>query len=152
VSNHRGQLDVIQDKDTRRVMRLALKAGWEWIGYTKTGHVEIRWPATDQLLHCATTPSDRNAWKAFARSIERVSGVKVRPQVKHGRSRQKTAGPDPEVLASRRRFLAEKAAGQERVRRQREARERQRLAAERAASADQRRREIENLMQPGWGK
>lgn len=75
--------DRARPRPGRKVVRNALEAGWEWVRYTKAGHIEIRWPATDARLFTGTTPSDRNAWKAFARQIEKASGIDAR--VKAGR-------------------------------------------------------------------
>src|SRR6478752_3567562 len=96
-------LNVIRCKDTRRIAASALDQGWEWIGYTRAGHVEFRWPATDTRLHCATTPSDRNAWKAFARNIKQVSGVETWEKSNHRRPRKKAdKSAEVQLEASRR--------------------------------------------------
>lgn len=149
-----GQLlNIIRCPETRRVMRAALDQGWEWIGYTKSGHVEIRWPATDALLHCATTPSDRNALKQFARNIEQVSGVVTYRKGNHRRSKKSTKPQvDPQIAASRRRYAAtqaEQAAAREAAELQRR---RQAAAAEASRRDDQHVRDIASLMRPGNGR
>lgn len=150
-----GVLNVIHCERTRHVMREALNAGWEWIGYTKGGHVEIRWPENGALIHCATTPSDPNSWKAFAKEIERVSGVEVWRKGNRRRSRRRTNGADVQVQAARRKHREEyeqRLAQQEAARQAaRTAELRRRADAERAAAADEHRHEIEALMRPGWG-
>ena len=138
-------LNVIQCADTRRMMRKALDSGWEWVGYTKGGHVEIRWPATGALLHCATTPGDANSWKAFARNVKQVSGVDVRNRGNRRRSRKPLNQPDRQIEAARRKH-AERIARAARD----EADETRRSAS--AIESDQHRRDIESLMQPGWGR
>src|SRR6478752_2256971 len=96
-------LNVIRCQDPRRIAASALDQGWEWIGYTRAGHVEFRWPATDTRLHCATTPSDRNAWKAFARNIKQVSGVETWEKSNHRRPRKKAdKSAEVQLEASRR--------------------------------------------------
>jgi len=146
-------LNVIRCKDTRRIAASALDQGWEWIGYTRAGHVEFRWPATDTRLHCATTPSDRNAWKAFARNIKQVSGVETWEKSNHRRPRKKAdKSAEVQLEASRRRHQG-KVARLEAARSAAEAAQRRReLAADRAADDDQHRREIESLMRPGYGR
>lgn len=146
-------LNVIQCPDTRRVMREALDKGWEWVGYTKSGHVEIRWPATGALLHCATTPSDRNSWKQFARNIEQVSGLLVVRKGNRRRSKKSTrVQVDPQIEASRRRHAAAQAAEVAQREAAEVARQCAALAAERAAESDRHRREIESLMMPRYGR
>lgn len=81
--NHLGAH--VQDKDTKRIVTNALNAGWEWVGITKGGHLELRWPATDQRVWCGTTTGDRNSWKWFARDIKRICGVDVTVKVKKRR-------------------------------------------------------------------
>lgn len=140
---------------TRAVLRAALDAGWEWVGLTKSGHVEIRWPETDARLHCGTTPSG-NSWKAFARDVERVSGVVVWRKGNRRRSRKSTAAEDEAVRAARRKH---REAYEERLARQQLDREAARqgqaartLAAQQAALSQQREREIQDLMRPGRGR
>jgi len=146
-------LNVIRCGDTRRIMASALDQGWEWVGYTKSGHVEIRWPETDERVHCATTPSDRNAWKAFARQIKRASGVETWQRGNRRASRKTIArGVDPEVAASRRRHAAEAERREAARAAAEEQRRRRQLAADRAGEDDRRRREIESLMRPGYGR
>lgn len=151
-----GLLNVIHCERTRHVMREALGAGWEWIGYTKGGHVEIRWPETGALLHCATTPSDPNSWKAFAKEVERVSGVEVWRKGNRRRSRRRTNGPDEALQAARRKHRAEyeRRLAQEEAARQAamQAQVRRSLAADRAAREDEHRHGIEALMRPGNGR
>lgn len=145
-------LNVIRCTNTRRIVRVALDRGWEWIGYTRSGHVELRWPATDTRIHCATTPSDSNSWKQLARTIKRVSGVETWEKGNHRRSRKPRRGPDPEVEASRRRHAAMLARREQQQREAREAERRQWLGARVAEVQEQHRLEIESLMQPGWGR
>lgn len=149
-------LNVVQCPDTRRVLRAALDAGWRWVGYTKSGHVEIEWPPTGELLHCATTPSDRNAWKQFARSVQKASGVELLAKVNRRRSRKNPLAPDKQVEAQRqkhRRQVAQRAAAAAaEAQRREEARRRQAAAAARAADDERNRREIESLMRPGYGR
>lgn len=79
------RLRAVRDKDTRTIVRNALAGGWVFVRYTKAGHIEIRWPATNQSLFTGTTPSDRNAWKTFARDVLAVSGID--PRVKPSKRR-----------------------------------------------------------------
>jgi hypothetical protein len=143
-------LNIIHCGNTRKVMRAALDAGFEWVGYTKGGHIEIRWPSTGQLLHCATTPSDPNSWKAFAREVHSVSGVEVWRKGNRRRSRKSTRpGTDAQVEASRQRHARRIEAGRAAAERE-EAADRRRIAeASRILAADRHRREIEELMRPG---
>lgn len=135
--------------DMRRVVREALRGGWEWVRWTGTTHAEIRWPATGDVLRFGSTPSVAS-WKSLATDIRRISGVQVWRKGNRKRSRKSTrAQVDPQVEASRRRHRkAIEARARERaaidVRRQQQA-----LAASRAADDDRRRREIESLMRPG---
>lgn len=62
--------------DTRRVVREALRQGWEWAGWTGTTHIKIVWPKTGAHLSFGSTPSV-GSWKATARDIERASGIVV---------------------------------------------------------------------------
>lgn len=157
MSGHGDVLVVIRCANTRRVVSAALEAGWQWVGYTKAGHIELRWPPKDVRIHCASTPSDSNAWKVLARTIKRVSGVTTVQVANHKRSRKGRGTKDEvQVAAARRRYEREQQqAEQKRIhqerQRQQEARER---AASRAVSADDDRhlREIRSLMMPGYGR
>lgn len=144
-------LNVIHCANTRKIMRTALDKGWEWVGYTKSGHIEIRWPATGALIHCATTPSDPNSWKAFAREVTKVSGVEVWRKGNKRRSRKPANRPDLQVEASRRRHAEQGRAAVEREREQHLAARRRQAAIEAAAESERRRRDIEFLMRPGFG-
>lgn len=154
-------LNIIHCPDTRRVMKAALEAGWEWVGYTRSGHVEIRWPATGAVEHCSTTPSDRNSWKAFARSLKRASGVDVLPRSGKRRSRKTVQRTDFSLQVARRErdvFASQQDADRraaEADRRRVEAARRRRVdedlaRTERLVAAERHRLEIEDLMQPGW--
>lgn len=154
MSGHRDVIGVIQDPDSRKVVLGALEAGWQWIGYTKGGHVELRWPETDTRIHVATTPSDTNAWKQLARTIKKVSGVQVVEIANHRQSRKPSTNhrEAAEIAAARRRHReAEQRAEEARRRRAREARE---LAEARRKSYDDDRHvhEIQSLMMPGYGR
>lgn len=153
MSGHGDVVKVIRDRDTRRVVEAALAGGWEWVGYTKGGHVEIRWPENDARLHCGTTPSDKNAWKYFAKDIERISGVKVWQKGNRRASRKSLADPGlAEVEAARRRYAREQqqaeAAAQAREHRE----QRRTLTRRELAEHDRHVHEIESLMRPGYGR
>lgn len=158
---HGDLVNVIQCRDTRKVMAGALDAGWSWIGYTKSGHVEIQWPATGQLLHCATTPSDPNSWKRFAVQIFKASGVDLRPKGNRRRSRKPSQGSDfslAQVRRDRSRGTSPSGWTSETPSQPREiaSLERRRMQhqadAARAVEAERRRRDIEDLMRPGYGR
>lgn len=150
-------LQTIQCADSRRIVERALNAGWEWVGFTKGGHGQLRWPATGVVIPFAATPSDkRYAWRNLARRIKAESGLDFTQNGNRRRSRKNPNVPDPQVEAARRRHqrqIAARQAAEQQQRAEREAaRIRQQAAACRAADEDRRRREIESLMRPGWGR
>lgn len=151
-------LQTIQCPESRRIVELALKGGWEWVGFTRGGHGQLRWPATDQVIPFAATPSDkRYAWRQLARRIKFVSGLDFTGNggANRRRSRKPLTVSDPQVEASCRRYerqqAAALAAAQHAADQREQARIRQAAAADRAAAEDKHRREIESLMRPGWG-
>lgn len=66
----------ITSPDTRRVVREALRNGWQWGGVTGGTHARIVWPATGQALTFGMTPSVAS-WKTLATDIRKTSGVEV---------------------------------------------------------------------------
>lgn len=156
---------LVHCENTRRVLMEALDKGWTYVGYTKGGHLEISWPATDARLFCATTPSDRNGWKTFAKDIEKASGVVTHRKGNRRQSRKpvKPSGFSLEAaMREQRAGVGDMAAAEaERARRvaaakhEREARLRREEARRRAndvAEAERHRQQIEDLMQPSYGR
>ena len=127
----------IHCENTRRVVHKALEAGWLYDGKTKSSHGRLTWPVTGEQLFFSFTPSDCNAWKRLAFDIERVSGVVVYQRVKR-HAGYRPAAPKPVARATAR--VATQAATEAA----------RRAGAQAAAAADRRRREIRDLMRPGF--
>lgn len=152
-------LRTIQCPESRHVVAQALDNGWEWLGFTKSGHGQLRWPATGQVIPFAATPSDRRyAWRQLARRIKLVSGLDFTGNggTNRRRSRKNPNNVvDLQVEASRRRYQRQQEAATAAAQSTSDERElaqvRQAQAAARAAVEETRRREIESLMRPGWG-
>lgn len=75
-------------KEAKALLRLARRAGWEYLGLTGNNHYRIRWPKTGQVLTVPMTPSSplRNA----EADIARISGP-LRPKPGRGRSKRERA-------------------------------------------------------------
>lgn len=73
--------------DARRVVREALRNGWEFGGFTGSTHAYIVWPATGERLGFGTTPSVAS-WKTLATEIRKVSGLEVWRKGNRKRSRK----------------------------------------------------------------
>lgn len=156
MSSRHGVLSKIQCPESRHIVELALDNGWEWMGFTKSGHGQLRWPDTDQCIPFAATPSDkRYAWRQLARRIKSVSGLDFTQNGNRRRSRKNPNQPDREVAASRARYQrqveAQRRAAEHHQNAAAMAREQREAQAARAAESERRRREIESLMRPGWG-
>jgi hypothetical protein len=133
---NKNLLNVVKSPDMRRVVKAALDGGWEYVGITKTGHLEIRWPETGQSLFTGTTPGDTNAWKHFATDIKKVSGVVCWQKGNRKRSRKNPNKPDPQIAAARAKY-------QRRLHAQRQQEKRRGVAT---AEGERARRETEQLM------
>ena len=73
--------------DMRRVVREAVKGGWQFAGWTGTTHARIIWPETGQVLTFGSTPS-LASWKTLATDIKEASGVEVWRKGNRKRSRK----------------------------------------------------------------
>lgn len=71
----------------RRVVREALRGGWEFAGWTGATHAKITWPATGQVLTFGATPS-LASWKTLATDVKKASGVEVWRKGNRKRSRK----------------------------------------------------------------
>jgi hypothetical protein len=144
-------LNSVQCPDTRRCVKEALAGGWEWVGITRQGHLELCWPPTDQRIFSSTTPSSSGSWKHLARDIERVSGLVVwrRAKRRPGKSKAERKAA-AETQANRERTRAQSRT--DRLAADRAARERRQVEASVIVARDRERRGIESLMRPGYGR
>jgi hypothetical protein len=83
-------------KEARDLIRLAQKAGWEYLGLSGGQHHRIRWPKTGQVLTVPSSPSF--PLMNSEADIARISGP-LRPKPGTGR-------PKAERAAARRRKAA----------------------------------------------
>lgn len=89
--------------DMRRVVRDAMKSGWEFVGWSGTTHAIIEWPKTGERLTFGSTPGVAS-WKTLATDIKRTSGVEVWRKGNRKKSRKTFHDIDPAVEAQRRKY------------------------------------------------
>jgi hypothetical protein len=77
----------ITNPDLRRVVREALRQGWEFVGMTGTTHLRIRWPKTGDVVVVGMTVHN-GAWKNTATELERISGCELWRRGNRKRSRK----------------------------------------------------------------
>ena len=133
----------------KRVIAAAKTLGWTVGSVNGCGHVELTHPNGSRYSTAATPSEWRGAKNAIA-DLERLAGAKLdRPNHRRSRKADEVSGFSLEaaVREAEARRKAERAESIRRATIAAEERRRQQVAA----NADRNRREIERLMQPGWG-
>lgn len=136
--------------DMRRVVREAIAGGWEWAGMTGTTHARLRW--TDgSTVSFGLTPSVAS-WKSLATDIKKISGVECWRKGNRKRSRKADQTSGFSMGAARREAEQREKASREAARIHAAAERARQEAQRRAVAEERRRRDIEDLMRPGWGR
>lgn len=78
--NVNAVLRSIKNREMKQVVQMGLDAGFVLTEGTADHHCHLVWPTTAEKVGFSTNEDDRNAWKGFARQLERVSKTKILPE------------------------------------------------------------------------
>lgn len=136
--------------DARRLLEIADQLGFTYLGKDGQGHHSLVHENGTRYA-IAATPSDYRGVKNTIADLERISGQKIdRPNARRSRKGDQSSGFS---MAKAKREAEQRAqAAREAARIKAAADRAARERAEAAAAAERRRREIEDLMKPGWGR